>query len=84
MDAKFGLGEELRDKVTGFTGLVMACTKYFTGCVHYGLASKELRDNKPLDWQWFDESLLEFVSEGISLNREDDKVSGSFPIPPKW
>lgn len=82
---KFNLGEELKDKVTGFTGVVMGRTEYFTGCVHYGLASQNLTDGKPLDWQWFDEKLLERVSGGISLELDQEKnPSGSFPNPSQW
>ena len=48
---EFELGEILKDRVSG----------YFTGCVHYGLCSQSLKDNRPIDWEWFDETRLDKV-----------------------
>jgi len=58
---EFELGEILKDRVSGFQGVVMARTEYFTGCVHYGLCSQSLKDNRPIDWEWFDETRLDKV-----------------------
>ena len=56
---KFGIGDQLKDLVTGFTGVVMARTQYYTGCNDYGLLSPKL-DYKgdPKKWEWFDERRL--------------------------
>ena len=48
-DFKFELGEVLKDKITGFTGVVMGRTEYFTDCDHYGLCSQKLRNEKNPD-----------------------------------
>ena len=58
-DFKFILGEEVKDKITGFRGVVMARSEYHTGCNTYGLLSKTLtKDAKPAEWEWIDERLL--------------------------
>lgn len=31
------LGNEARDKITGFTGIVTSRAEYLTGCTQYGL-----------------------------------------------
>lgn len=56
---KFELGEILKDIVTGYTGVAMGRTQYFTGCNHYGLLSQKVnKDGDPDNWCWFDQSRL--------------------------
>ncbi len=63
---KYRLGEELKDIVTGFKGVVMGRTEYLTGCNHYGLAPQKIKaDGTVADWTWFDESRL--ASTGKNL-----------------
>lgn len=83
---EFGLGETLRDKVTGFQGVVMVRAEYSTGCVHYGLCPRELKDGKPIDWEWIDSSRLERVSEfqPVDFGQPQRKTaSGPFPAGPQ-
>ena len=37
---KFMLGAVLSDIVTGFKGVALGRTQYFTGCTHYGLCPR--------------------------------------------
>lgn len=56
---KYELGQELKDIITGFKGIVMGRTEYLTGCVHYGLSPQKLTENgKTPDYEWIDESRL--------------------------
>lgn len=66
---KFELGQVVKEKVTGFTGVIMGRTDYITGCKQYGLLSQRLRKDtgKPVEWQWFDEERLVMVGKKISL-----------------
>jgi len=68
---KFELGEVLKDKITGFQGVAMARTEYFTDCIHYGLCSQELKDGKPIDWEWIDETRL----VQVKVKQKDHKGS---------
>lgn len=82
---KFELGEILKDKITGFKGVVMGRTEYFTDCDHYGLCSQELKDGKPIDWEWFDDTRLVKVG-GKKIEkepREKKRTSGPFPAAPQ-
>ena len=81
---KYNLGDELRDKVTGYSGIVMVQAQYSTGCLHYGLASDNLKDGATQDWEWFDGSRLELVKENVvSFDVDADKPSGPFPSGPQ-
>ncbi len=82
---EFNMGETLRERVTGFIGVVMARTDYFTDCSHYGLQSKKLdKDGKPVEWQWFDETRLEKVKGSKKLLQKTRKpTSGPHPNAPE-
>jgi len=59
------LGQKVTDKLSGFTGIVAAITKYLYGCVSI-LVKPEGLDEKgePKDGKWFDEpQLTEVITE---------------------
>ncbi len=84
-NAKFGIGDLVEDKVTGFQGIVMAMTLYSTGCIHYGLTSQKLKEDGSIaDWEWIDQSRIERVHEKrVSFKTMIKKPSGAFPNPPQ-
>ena len=78
---KFELGMELKERVTGFAGVVMVRTEYTTGCITYGLLSKKLKDGKVQDWAWFDESRLTPTGKNVRLEKT---IGGPhMPLAPK-
>lgn len=61
---KFDLGQLVRDKITGFNGIVVARTEYLTGCSRYSVQSRKLDEKgKPQDWLAFDEDQLELKTK---------------------
>jgi len=65
-DFKFQLGIVARDVVSGFEGFVVVRAQYFRSDNRYGLCSRELHDEKPIDLEWFDEGRLEIIdAQGI-------------------
>lgn len=59
---KFGMGDEVRDSITSFKGVVISQTRWFNGCVRYIVQSQKLtKDNKPGEGEPFDEAQLELV-----------------------
>jgi hypothetical protein len=76
----FQLGQVMRDKITGFTGVCLGITQYLTGCTHCGLQSKELKDGAPTDWQWFDTTRLDIVEDKLI---ENGKCGGPQPNAPQ-
>ena len=55
---KFKTGDEVKDRITGFSGVVMCRTQYLTGCNRYSVMSKKLEDKRPAEWIAFDEDQL--------------------------
>ena len=82
---KFEIGDTFKVMVTGFTGVVMAMSYYLSGCIHYGLQSRELtNDGQILDWIWFDESRLTHVKKKrVKFSLKPYSTSGNFPNPPQ-
>ncbi len=81
---KFELGEVLKDKITGFEGVAMARSEYFTDCIHYGLCSTSLKDGKPMEWEYFDETRLVHVLGKEKMEKEPrNPTSGVYPNPPQ-
>lgn len=59
------LGDEVRDKVTGYTGIATARFEYLTGCVRYEVQPRGLHEGKLHEAYVFDEGRLEMVGGGI-------------------
>lgn len=43
---KFQLGDEVKCKITGFTGIVIGQHRWLHGCLTYSVRSRELKDGK--------------------------------------
>lgn len=55
------LGDEARDKITGFKGIVIAITNWLNGCQRISIQPQELKDGKPIDAHVFDAEQVEVV-----------------------
>ena len=82
MEHKFELGQKVKDVVTGLEGIVTSRTEYLTGCIHCGVQPQNLKDGKPQDPEWIDQSRLIFVDEGIRPIYEVPNTSGPEQNPP--
>ncbi len=91
IETKFDLGDKLKDKVTGLTGIVMVIAKYESGCVHYGILPQEVTDKKGIPaWTWLDSSRFELVKrKAVAFASFDPKEpataqnpSGPYPSGP--
>ncbi len=74
------LGDKVRDKLTGFEGIVIARTEYINGCIHACVKAQTLKDGKPLDGEWIDWSQLEVLERRVMvpfmarlINEPDDQ-----------
>ena len=66
---KFNLGDELKDEISGFKGIVVARIEYLTGCEQYQLQPRGLNKEK-LPWtsKWFDvEQIIKVSIKSLSL-----------------
>ena len=67
---RFDKGDEVRDKITDFTGIVVARADWLHGCERYGLQSRELKDGRPLEIEWFDVDTLELAARQTVAQKE--------------
>ncbi len=80
---KFENGDQLKDKVSGFVGIVMVRAEYSTGCIHYGLAS-EAKDGNIPEWNWLDQSRVELSKKNVvTFEIPEGTTSGPFPSGPE-
>jgi len=84
---KFKLGQRAKEKITGFSGIIVARIDYLTGCNRYSLQSEDLHEGKPVDWQNFDENQLELVKKEKTkkpkIKKEKTGRGGPRPSPQK-
>lgn len=59
---KLELGTKVKDKVTGYTGIVIGRTEWLYGCRRYTVQSQEMKDGKPVESMAFDEDALELLT----------------------
>lgn len=71
-NARYILGEKLKDTVTGFTGIAVERVTYLNGCVHYTLQPHEKKKslvarliNDPARATHFDFKRLEKIDDGV-------------------
>lgn len=78
---KYELGQELKDIVTGFKGIVTGRAQYLTGCTHYGIQPKSKDGVSVASVEWFDESRL--IPTGKRLEEyRSPRTSGPVENPP--
>ena len=58
---KHELGATVKDKVTGYGGIIIGRTEWLYGCRRYTVQSQEMKDGKPVDALAFDEDALEVL-----------------------
>ena len=68
--AKVQLGNKVRDKISGFTGTVVAVTEWIAGCKRITVCANKLKDGKPIANQCFDEPMLEVIKPKTSKKRK--------------
>jgi hypothetical protein len=63
---KFSNGEEVKDVVSGFTGIIDCSSIWLNGCIRYSIQPKmkEGETSKP-DSIWMDEENLQKISDGV-------------------
>lgn len=79
---KVKLGDKVKCKVTGFTGIVIGKTDYLYGCTRLGVQAKADKDGKIPDTFWCDEPQVDIVKEGV-VKRSDNNTGGPMPSTPK-
>lgn len=77
---KFELNQIVKDKITGFQGVILGRTEYATGCVQYGICPQKLKsDGAYPDWVWLDGSRLIATQDKVEIEPEN---GGPHPLAP--
>lgn len=64
--AKVNLGDQAKDKVTGFEGVVVAVTTWLNGCQRFTVQPQKLdKDGKIRESQCFDDHQLEVTKRNV-------------------
>lgn len=63
-DCRFSIGDKVKDKITGFEGIVVVRSQWLNNCNTYGVQPTTLKDGAPQERQSFDEPQLELVERG--------------------
>lgn len=58
---RINLGDKVKDRISGLTGIVIARTEWMYGCVRLTVQPQEMKDGKPVDVQAIDEPQLELL-----------------------
>lgn len=59
------LGHRVRDKISGFTGVVTSFSKHLNGCDRVWISPPIDKDGKMIDGSWFDIVQLEVLEENV-------------------
>ncbi len=76
------LGSKMKDKITGFEGVVTGYCKYLTGCHQALLVPPVDDDGKMIDGHWCDEQRLEAVGDTV-ITLDNSQTPGPDIAPPR-
>lgn len=66
------LGQQVKDRVTGFVGIATARIEYLNGCVQFCVKPKMTEPGKMPDGEYIDDGQLEIVGDSVSVEEEPD------------
>ena len=75
------LGDKVKDKITGFEGIVISKVIHINGCVRYEVKPQVLKDGKTIESEWIDEKQITVKSKVKERKVEEDKPGGPGTIP---
>ena len=56
------LGTVIKDRLTGYTGVAVACTYWLDGCIRYAIVPMKVnKDGRPAEELWFDIQRIEVL-----------------------
>lgn len=74
---KFRLGDRVKDRVTGYKGIIDMRGQCLNGCVRYSIqAPVSEKDGAMPTGYWIDEAQLEFVDAGLNDNPVPQSPTG--------
>jgi hypothetical protein len=71
------LGDRVKDKVSGYKGVIIGEHQWLYGCKRLTIQSEELKDGKPIDTICIDEPQAQLVKSGVVKSGDDTPVQQS-------
>ena len=65
--SQINLGDRVKDRITGYQGIVVAITYWLNKCTRITVQSEKLKDEKPVDSSTFDDTDVVFVNHGLNV-----------------
>lgn len=79
-DWKFDLGDKVKDRVSGFSGMICIRSEHLNGCKQYGIYPPVDKDGKMGDACYIDGEQLELIDKGLNETKPiERKQTGSAP-----
>jgi len=75
MKKKIKFGDKVRDKLTGFEGIVTARIQYIYGCIQYEVKPTIDEDGNQRKHDWIDENQLEIIKDN-GRTKKDKPIHG--------
>ena len=76
------LGDRVRDRISGYEGIVVGICEWLYGCRRPIVQSSELKDGKPMESHSFDEPQLEILQEAAFVPNVPTEVQQETPARP--
>jgi len=77
------VGDMVRERITGFTGIVTAITTWLNGCKRCGVQPVGLHEGKPIEAEWYDLEQVDVIERGsyfkATFVNKDAEVSAPPP-----
>ena len=70
---RLALGDRVKDRLTGLTGIIVARTEWLNYCNRYTVQPQKIKDGKPVESTVFDEGDLTLLMAAV-FNGEQKKV----------
>lgn len=64
------LGDKVKDKISGFTGIAVSRIEYINGCIQYGVKPRVKKNGEMPDIQYIDEKQLSIISKKVRIKKE--------------
>jgi hypothetical protein len=68
---KIKLGDEVKDKVSGFVGVAVEKREYLNGCIQYAIQPKVDKDGNMTDSWCIDESQIERLKKKVVVKKSN-------------
>lgn len=75
------LGDRVKDRMTGFEGIVTGTHRFLTGCMKVTVQPEGLKDGKPIDSQWFDIQQVKLLKANAFEVDNGDTAGGPDVMP---